>query len=71
MMKQIKSLYFVLCLMVGAFTLSGCIEEYEADISSEDSDLLVEYVCSISYAASKYFRNGSFGNGRKSLCTRE
>jgi len=41
MMKQIKSLYFVLCLMVGAFTLSGCIEEYEADISSEDSDLLV------------------------------
>ena len=27
--------------MVGLCTLSGCIEEYEADISAEDSDLLV------------------------------
>ncbi len=36
-----KSLYFVLCLMVSVCTLSGCIEEYEADISTEDSDLLV------------------------------
>lgn len=31
----------MLCLMVSVCTLSGCIEEYEADISSEDSDLLV------------------------------
>ena len=36
-----KSLYFVLCLIFGVYLLSGCIEEYEADISEEDSDLLV------------------------------
>ena len=36
-----KTLYFVLCLMAGVCTLSGCIEEYEADISAEYSDLLV------------------------------
>ena len=36
-----KTLYFVLCLMAGVCTLSGCIEEYEADIPTEDSDLLV------------------------------
>ena len=41
MMKLKHSLYLVLCLMVGVYTLSGCIEEYEADISDEDSDLLV------------------------------
>ena len=41
MMKLQKSLYYVLCLMVCVCTLSGCIEEYEADIPSEDSDLLV------------------------------
>lgn len=34
-------LYMVLCLIVGVFTLSGCIEEYEADIPAEDSNLLV------------------------------
>ena len=31
----------VLCLMVSISTLSGCIEEYNADVPSEDSDLLV------------------------------
>ena len=31
----------ILCLMVGVCSLSGCIEEYEADIPEEDSDLLV------------------------------
>ena len=41
MMKLKKSLYLVLCLMVGVCTLSGCIDEYEADIPSEESDLLV------------------------------
>ena len=41
MKKLIKSLYYVLCLMVSVCTLSGCIEEFEADISAEDSDLLV------------------------------
>ena len=41
MMKLKQSLYYVFCLMLGLSTLSGCIEEYEADISSEDSDLLV------------------------------
>ena len=40
-MKQIKPLYFVLCLMAGICMLSGCIEEYEADIPSEESNLLV------------------------------
>ena len=40
MMKR-KSLYTVLCLMVGVCTMSGCIEEYEASISSDDSRLLV------------------------------
>ena len=34
-------LYMVLCLIVGVFTLSDCIEEYEADIPAEDSNLLV------------------------------
>ena len=38
-MKLKNTLYFVLCLVVSV--LSGCIEEYEADISSEDSNLLV------------------------------
>ena len=37
-MKQL--LYMVLCLIVGV-TLSGCIEEYQADIPAEDSNLLV------------------------------
>ena len=41
MMKLQKSLYYVLCMMVSVWTLSGCIEEYEANIPSEDSDLLV------------------------------
>ena len=41
MMKLRKTLYLVLCLMVGVCTLSSCIEEYEADIPTEDSDLLV------------------------------
>ena len=31
----------MLCLMIGVCTLSGCIEEYEADISREDTDLLI------------------------------
>ena len=40
MMKLRKTLYFVLCLMVGVY-MSGCIEEYEADIAEDDSNLLV------------------------------
>ena len=40
MMKLKKSLYLVLCLMIGV-SLSGCIEEFEADIPAEDSELLV------------------------------
>jgi hypothetical protein len=36
-----KTLYFVLCLIAGVCTWSGCVEEYEADISAENSDLLV------------------------------
>ena len=41
MIKLKHSLYLVLCLIVGAYMLSGCIEEYEADIPEEDSNLLV------------------------------
>ena len=35
-----EKLYMILCLMLGV-TLSGCIEEFEADIPEEDSGLLV------------------------------
>jgi len=42
MMKRDKTLYdIVIGLMLSVCALSGCIEEYEADISSADSDLLV------------------------------
>ena len=41
MMKLRNTLYAALCLLTGVLTLSGCIEEYEADISAEDSNLLV------------------------------
>lgn len=40
-MRLRTTLYSVLCLTVGICLLSGCIEEYEADISAEDSGLLV------------------------------
>lgn len=40
-MMKLKSLYPLLCLMVGVFMPSGCIEEYEADIPAGNSDLLV------------------------------
>ena len=40
-MKERKTIYLVLCFIVGACALSACIEEYEADISNEDSNLLV------------------------------
>ena len=36
-----KTLYFVLCLVLGTSTLLSCVEEYEADITAEDSNLLV------------------------------
>ncbi len=41
MMKRRKTIYAVLCLLVGVCMLSGCIEEYEADISTDDTGLLV------------------------------
>jgi len=41
MMKLMKLPYSVLCLLAGACTLLGCVEEYEADISADDSNLLV------------------------------
>ena len=34
------SLYRALCLVLGLCTLSGCVEEYEADIAADDADLL-------------------------------
>lgn len=41
MKKLIMTLYEVLYLLVGVWTLSGCIEEYDADIPADDSDILV------------------------------
>jgi len=40
-MKQRKTLYFMLCFVLVTSTLLSCVEEYEADISAEDSNLLV------------------------------
>ncbi len=36
-----KTLYLLPCLLIAASTLLSCIEEYEADISADDTDLLV------------------------------
>ena len=41
MIKLNKTLYSVLCLIFGMCTLSGCIEEFKADIPTDDSNLLV------------------------------
>ena len=41
MIKLRKTIYSVIYLLTGIFTLSGCIERYEADIAAEDSKLLV------------------------------
>ena len=41
MMKLRNTIYYVLCLMMSASTLTGCVEEYEADIAEEDANLLV------------------------------
>ena len=41
MMKLRNTLYAMLCLTAGLCTLTGCIDEYEADIHYEDTDLLV------------------------------
>ena len=40
-MKLKKTIYYVLCLMMGMGTLTGCIEKYEADIPTEETGLLV------------------------------
>jgi hypothetical protein len=40
-MKMKRTLYLVLCLVAGVCMLTGCIEEFEADIPEEDSGLLV------------------------------
>ena len=41
MMKLKKTIYYVLCLMMGMGTLTGCIEKYEADIPTDETGLLV------------------------------
>ena len=42
MMKLKQSLYNVLCLIVGICSLSGCVDEFEADISAvEDAITLL------------------------------
>ena len=55
MMKLRKTLYYLLCLMVSVCALSGCIEEYEADISEEDTDLLVVEGTICSSKLNKFF----------------
>ena len=55
MMKFRKSLYFVLCLMICVITLSGCIDEYEADISANDTNLLVVEGTICSSQLNKYY----------------
>ena len=41
MMKLKKTICYVLCLMMGMGTLTGCIEKYEADIPTDETGLLV------------------------------
>lgn len=41
MMKLRKTLYTVLCLMASLCTLTGCIEEFNAEIPSDETNLLV------------------------------
>lgn len=41
MMKLKKTIYYVLCLMMGMSILTGCIEKYEADIPTDETGLLV------------------------------
>ena len=41
MMKLRKKLYTVLCLMASLCTLTGCIEEFNAEIPSDETNLLV------------------------------
>ena len=40
-MKLRNTIYYVLGLMMSASMLTGCIEEFEADITEEDANLLV------------------------------
>ena len=41
MTKLIKALYFVIYLVAGVYSLSGCVERFDADISSDDANVLV------------------------------
>lgn len=54
MMKLRKMLRSVLCLIVGVCMLSGCIDEYEADIRAEDFGLLVVEGTIASYRMNKF-----------------
>lgn len=71
MMKQKKPIYFVLCLLAGVCTLSGCIEEYEADIPDEESHLLVVEgtICSsqlnVFYLSRTQGLNTTYASGRE------
>lgn len=40
-MKLKHYIHFVLCLLIGTTMLTGCIEEFEADLPEEETDLLV------------------------------
>ncbi|MBO4658093.1 MAG: DUF4249 domain-containing protein [Prevotella sp.] len=54
-MMKLKSLYAVLCLLAVVCTLSGCIDEYEADISSDDTNLLVVEGSICAYRLNKFY----------------
>ena len=41
MTNLIKALYFVIYLVAGVYSLSGCVERFDADISSDDANVLV------------------------------
>lgn len=65
-MKRLrKTLYSVLCLMIGVCTLTGCIEEFEADLPSEDSNLMVVEgtICSGKLNKFTLSRTQSLSNG--------
>lgn len=63
-MKNERMRYLALCMMHCALCiiLSGCVEEYEADISAEDTNLLVVegYICSASQNRFSLSRTQSF-----------
>ena len=61
-----KKLYIVLCLILGVSALSGCIEEYEADIPTDDAEMLVVEGTIISSTTNTFYL--SYTQGLLSSC---